>query len=47
MPVTTYFESEWMVMRQGRLSAFKASMAAVSSMRWLVVAASPPNSSFS
>ena len=42
MPRRTYWLSVCSSTRQGRFSAFSASMAAVSSMRLLVVAVSPP-----
>src|SRR5687768_2183841 len=47
MPFCTYCESVKSRTRLGRLSASSARITAVSSMRLLVVAASPPHSSFS
>ena len=47
MPLRTYSLSVWIVTSHGRLSADSASITAVSSMRLLVVSASPPKSSFS
>jgi hypothetical protein len=45
MPFFTYSESVWISTRDGRFSASSAVMAASSSMRLLVVTASPPESS--
>ncbi|MCY1210909.1 hypothetical protein D3C87_829510 [compost metagenome] len=47
MPMRTYWLSRYSSTLQGRLSAARPSITAVSSMRLLVVLSSPPNSSFS
>src|SRR5579883_2360501 len=44
-PLRTYSLSVWRITRQGRFSASRALVAAVSSIRLLVVAGSPPESS--
>jgi len=46
MPSFTYFESVCRSTREGFFKASSAEMAAISSMRLLVVRASPPLSSF-
>jgi hypothetical protein len=47
MPLRRYWLSVWMSTRHGRVSASAAAIAAISSMRLLVVLSSPPLSSFS